>query len=65
MNTIPCKLCGSMPVVKVKSYHVCNDYMRTYYVTCTFCGNEGLQAHSVDEALSIWNSENFKERHCA
>ena len=65
MNAMPCKLCGSMPVVKVGNYHVCNDNLSAYYVTCTFCGNEGLQAHTVDEALRHWNSENFKERHCA
>ena len=65
MNAIPCKLCGSMPVIKVRNYHVCNDNLSAYYVTCSFCGNEGLQAHTVNEALRHWNSENFKERHCA
>ena len=65
MKAIPCKLCGSMPVVKVRNYHVCNDKLSAYYVTCSFCGNEGLQAHTVNEALRHWNSENFKERHCA
>ncbi len=65
MNAMPSKLCGSMPVVRMRNYHVCNDYMSVYYVTCTFCGNEGLQAHTVNEALRHWNSENFKERHCA
>ena len=65
MNAMPCKLCGSMPVVKVRNYHVCNDNLSAYYVTCSFCGNEGLQAHTVNEALSNWNSENIKERHCA
>ena len=65
MNAIPCKLCGSMLVVKVRNYHVCNDNLSAYYVTCSFCGNEGLQAHTVNEALRNWNSENIKERHCA
>lgn len=65
MNAMPCKLCGSMPLVKVRNYHVCNDNLSAYYVTCSFCGNEGLQAHTVNEALRHWNSENFKERHCA
>ncbi len=65
MNAMPCKLCGSMPVVKVRNYNVCNDNLSAYYVTCSFCGNEGLQAHTVNEALRNWNSENIKERHCA
>ena len=52
MNAMPCKLRGSMPVVKVRNYHVCNNNLSAYYVTCSLCGNEGLQAHTVDEALS-------------
>ncbi len=65
MKAIPCKLCGSMPIVKVKSYNVCNDYQNAYYVTCSFCGNETSQAYSVDEAVGNWNSENLKEQNCA
>ena len=65
MNAIPCKLCGSIPVVKVRNYHVCRDYMSAYYVTCSFCGNGELQAYSVYEAIRNWNHENFKERNCA
>lgn len=65
MNVIPCKLCGSMPIVKVRNYHMCNDYLNTYYVICSFCGNESSQAYSVNEALRNWNCENFKEQHCA
>ena len=65
MNAIPCKLCGSMPIVKVKSYNMRNEYQNTYYVTCSFCGNEASQAYSVDEAIRSWNEDNLKERHCA
>lgn len=65
MKAIPCKLCGSMPIVKVKSYNMCNEYQNTYYVTCSFCGNESIQAHSVDEAIRSWNEDNLKEQNCA
>ncbi len=65
MNAIPCKLCGSMPVIKVRNYHVCNDNLSAYYVTCSFCGNEASQAHSVDEAIRSWNEDNLKEQNCA
>ena len=62
MNIMPCKLCGSMPIVKVINYHVCNDYLSAYYITCTFCGNDGIQAHTVNEAISSWNHDNFKKK---
>lgn len=65
MNAMPCKLCGSTPVVKVREYHMCNDYLSEYYVICSFCGNEGTSAHSITEAIYNWNSENFKVKYCA
>ncbi len=65
MNAMPCKLCGSMPIIKERNYHVCNDYGSAYYVTCSFCGNEASQAHSVDEAIRSWNEENLREQNCA
>ncbi len=51
MKAISCKLCGSIPVVRIRNHHVCNDYLSAYYVTCSFCGNEVLQAHTINEAL--------------
>lgn len=65
MNIVPCKLCGSVPVVKVRDYNVCIDYLTSYYVICSFCGNESRSYPSISEAINDWNDKNGLVKSCA
>ena len=58
----PCRLCGTVPVVKVRSYNVCVNHLTLYYVICSFCGNEST---SLSEAINDWNDKNGLVKSCA
>lgn len=61
----PCRLCGAIPVVKVRNYNVCFYHLTSYYVICSFCGNESRAYPSVSDAINDWNEHNGQVRHCA
>ncbi|MBR0168025.1 MAG: Lar family restriction alleviation protein, partial [Synergistaceae bacterium] len=61
----PCRLCGSDPVVKVRDYNVCYNHLTSYYVICSFCGNESKSYPSMLEAINDWNEQNGQVKRCA
>ena len=61
----PCKLCGSIPVIKMRNYNVCFNHLTSFYVICSFCGTESRAYLSVSDAIDDWNEQNGQGRHCA
>lgn len=65
MTLKPCRLCGSNPILNMRSYNVCFNHLTLYQVICSFCGNESRSYPSSLEAIDDWNELNGKVKHYA